>query len=74
MLREDQSVEKASGPPPGTRLAIRYPSRRAASKAERRLVYVCRGVPPITSAEIEIMHQHLEESAREVRDAAQNDI
>ena len=70
MLRGDQSRERVSHAAPANRLVIRC----RGPKRQRTLVYVCQGVPPVTSAEVEIMHQHLEESARKVRDAAQNDI
>jgi hypothetical protein len=71
MPSEDQL---GGSPPPssaGLCLAVRLP--RAASRRDRALIYVQRGVPPITSAEVEIMHEHLEKSAREIRNAAQND-
>ena len=41
-------------------LIIRYAAAGPRGQ-ERRVVYVRYGVPPVTAAEIEIMHQHLEE-------------
>ena len=73
MLRGDQSKESVSQGAPATRLVIRCPASVPAAKGQRMLVYVSRGVPPVTSAEVEIMHEHLEQSARAALADAEND-
>lgn len=73
MLRGDQYKERGLRGAPANRLVIRCPSSRPGSGRERTLIYVSRGIPPITSAEVEIMHEHLEQSARAASADAQND-
>lgn len=73
MLREDEDTGAAFRAAPKIGLAIRYPRGRSGSNSERQMVYVCQGIPPITAAEIEIMREHLEESARAVSATAKND-
>jgi hypothetical protein len=72
MLREDRP-EEAAARAGGSELAIRYSSKRSKVKAKRVVIFIRRGLPAITSAEVEMMHRHLEESVRSASDAAQND-
>jgi hypothetical protein len=58
MFSEGQSVT-ARSMQSGCKLAISYRNGRS-SPTERRVVYVGRGTPPITAAEVEIMFEYLE--------------
>lgn len=44
----------------GGQLTISYPAKRTSQRRERRVVYLRYGDPPVTSAEVEIMHHFLE--------------
>ena len=73
MRRKDQSVTAALAPARGCELIIEYPFRTKSAKRQQRIVYVRRGVPAVTSAEIEIMFEHLEATLRTGDSSAQND-
>lgn len=72
MLPRDRS-KKGCPAISARQLLIRYPSSRVASKPQRKLIYVCRGIPPVTSAEVAIMHEHLEQSAKGALARGSND-
>ncbi len=73
MRRKDQSVVAAVAPARGCELIIEYPVRTTSAKRQHRIVYVRRGVPLVTSAEIEIMFEHLEATLRTGESSTQND-
>lgn len=73
MLRKDRSFAGRSGSSKGTRLSIAYTVRPRRRACERRVIYLSQGVPPITGAEVEIMHAHLEACSRLKTAAAEND-
>ena len=65
--------EKSNGTPianRGLRMAIKYPKRSTARSNERRVVYLRYATPPVTAAEVEIMHQHLERVANDPGESA----
>lgn len=71
MLREDQPVTVGSVPHSGSELLIKCPRRGARG---RRVVYLGRRAPAVTSAEVEIMSDHLSGWLRSNPAAPDNDI
>lgn len=59
MLREDQPVTDGSVSQSACELLIKYSRRRRSGARERRVVYLGRRTPAVTSAEVEIMSDHL---------------
>lgn len=55
---------------PSAELSISYSTNTRSRGVERKVVYLRYGNPPVTNAEVEIMHQHLEVLARRNRDSA----
>ncbi len=64
-----QQLEPLDGKPlanRGVRLELKYPARPSgARRNERRVVYLRFATPPVTAAEVEIMHLHLSNLAND---------
>lgn len=61
MIPKDHPAAVSAGLAHGCSLRIDYPVRARARKCARRVVFVGRSTPPVTSAEVEIMFDHLQE-------------